>query len=44
MGSKPGKSPNSEEMIGRIFEGIDEKNLITTIETIMHMERNLSKL
>ena len=38
------KSPNSEEMIGKIFEGIDEKNLITTIETIMHMERNLSKL
>jgi DNA-binding MarR family transcriptional regulator len=38
------KSPNSAEMIGRIFEGIDEKDLITTIETIMHMERNLSKL
>ena len=38
------KSPNSEEMIGKIFEGIDEKNLITTIETIMHMERNLSEL
>ena len=38
------KSPNSEEMISKIFEEIDEKNLITTIETIMHMERNLSKL
>ena len=36
--------PNSADIIGRIFEGIDEKNLMATIETIMHMERNLSEL
>ena len=34
----------SQYIIGRIFEGIDEKALITTIETIMTMERNLSKI
>ncbi|RKM59418.1 MarR family transcriptional regulator [Butyrivibrio sp. CB08] len=38
------QSPNSADIIGQIFEGVDEKSLITTIETIMHMERNLSKL
>ena len=38
------QSPNSADIIGRIFEGIDEKNLMATIETIMHMERNLSEL
>ena len=38
------QSPNSADIIGRIFEGIDDKNLMTTIETIMHMERNLSEL
>ena len=34
----------SSYIIGRIFEGIDEKSLMTTIQTIMKMERNLSKL
>jgi DNA-binding MarR family transcriptional regulator len=34
----------SQYIIGRIFEGIDEKALITTIKTIMTMERNLSKI
>ena len=34
----------SQYIIGKIFEGIDEKSLISTIETIMTMERNLSKI
>ena len=34
----------SRYVIGRIFEGIDEKSLQTTIQTIMKMERNLSEL
>ena len=34
----------SRYMIGRIFDGISEKNLKTTIQTIMKMERNLSKI
>ncbi|MBE6015658.1 MAG: MarR family transcriptional regulator [Lachnospiraceae bacterium] len=34
----------SSYVIGRIFSGIDEKSLQITIETIMKMERNLSKL
>ena len=34
----------SQYVIGRIFEGIDEKSLQTTIQTIMKMERNLSEL
>ena len=34
----------SRYIIGRIFEGIDEDKLRTTIETIMTMERNVSKL
>ncbi len=34
----------SRYIIGRIFEGIDEKSLQTTIQTIMKMERNLSEL
>ena len=34
----------SQYIIGRIFEGVDEKDLITTIQTIMKMERNLSEL
>ncbi len=31
-------------IIGRIFDGISEKDLKTTIQTIMKMERNLSKI
>ena len=31
-------------VISRIFEGIDEKSLQTTIKTIMKMERNLSEI
>ena len=34
----------SQYIIGRIFEGVDEKSLMTTIHTIMKMERNLSKI
>ncbi len=34
----------SQYIIGRIFEGIEEKSLMNTIQTIMKMERNLSKL
>lgn len=34
----------SQEIIRRIFEGIDEDQLRITIETIMTMERNVSKL
>lgn len=34
----------SRYVIGRIFNGIDEKSLQTTIQTIMKMERNLSEL
>ena len=34
----------SQYIIGRIFEGIEEKSLMNTIQTIMNMERNLSKL
>ncbi len=34
----------SQHIIGRIFDGIDEKSLNTTILTIMKMERNLSEL
>ena len=34
----------SQAIIGRIFEGIDEEQLRVTIETIMAMERNVSKL
>ena len=34
----------SQSIIGRIFEGIDEDQLRVTIETIMDMERNVSKL
>ena len=34
----------SQYIIGRIFEGVDEKDLTATIQTIMRMERNLSEL
>ncbi|MCR5060368.1 MAG: MarR family transcriptional regulator [Saccharofermentans sp.] len=34
----------SQYIIGRIFEGVDEKYLTATIQTIMRMERNLSEL
>ena len=38
------QSPNSEDIIMKIFDGISEKKLATTIETIMQMERNLSEI
>ena len=38
------QNPNSEEIIGKIFEGIEETKLMATIETIMEMERNLSRI
>ena len=34
----------SQFIIGRIFDGVDEKDLTATIQTIMKMERNLSAL
>ena len=34
----------TQYIIGRIFDGINEKSLMTTIQTIMKMERNLCKL
>lgn len=34
----------SQHIIGCIFDGIDEKSLMVTIQTIMKMERNLSEI
>ncbi len=34
----------SKYIIGQIFNGISDKNLQTTIQTIMKMERNLSEI
>ncbi len=34
----------SRYIIGRIFSGVDEQSLMTTIQTIMKMERNLSEI
>ena len=34
----------SQYIIGRIFDGVDDKSLKTTVQTIMKMERNLSEL
>lgn len=34
----------SQEIIWKIFDGIKEENLVTTIQTIMKMERNISEL
>ncbi len=34
----------SRYIIGRIFDGVDDKSLKTTVQTIMKMERNLSEL
>ena len=34
----------SQYIIGQIFNGISDKNLHTTIQTIMKMERNLSEI
>ena len=34
----------SQKVLMQIFEGIDDKHLKTTIETIMAMERNLDKV
>ena len=34
----------SARIIGQIFEGVDEKSLGVTIETIMKMERTLTKI
>ena len=42
--SNDNNGERSQYIIGRIFEGVDEKELNTTIKTIMRMERNLSGL
>ena len=34
----------SKEIIGKIFEGIPEEQLVIAIQTIMQMERNISEL
>lgn len=34
----------SQKIVGAIFEGIPQDELDTTIQTILHMERNLKKL
>ena len=44
MKENDNQSRTSKKIIGQIFEGIDEKRLEVTIETIMKMERNLDKL
>ena len=44
MEERDKQSRSSAEIIGQIFEGIDDKSLAITIETIMGMERNLSKI
>ena len=38
------QSRTSEQIIAKIFEGVDENSLTVTIETIMKMERNLEKI
>ena len=38
------QSRTSAQIIAQIFEGVDEKSLAVTIETIMKMERNLEKI
>ena len=38
------QSRNSEKIIMSIFEGVDDMSLKVTIETIIKMERNLSKI
>ena len=38
------QSRTSSQIIAQIFEGVSEKNLAVTIETIMKMERNLEKI
>ena len=34
----------SKAIVGKIFEGIDPKQVAITIKTIMQMERNLEKV
>ncbi len=38
------QSKTSSQIIAQIFEGVSEKDLAVTIETIMKMERNLEKI
>lgn len=38
------QSKTSAQIIGQIYEGVDESSLAVTIETIMKMERNLVKI
>ena len=38
------QSRNSAQIIGQIFEGVDESSLAVTIDTIIKMERNLEKI
>ncbi len=44
MDKNDNNGEKSSMIIGRIFAGIDGQSLMTTIQTIMKMERNLSEL
>ena len=44
MEENDNQSRTSAQVVEQIFEGIDEKNLAVTIDTIIRMERNLKKI
>ena len=44
MQENDNQNRNSEKIIMSIFEGVDDMSLNVTIETIIKMERNLSKI
>jgi DNA-binding MarR family transcriptional regulator len=44
MEENDNQSRTSAQVVEQIFEGIDEKNLAVTIDTIIKMERNLKKI
>ena len=44
MEENDNQSRTSAQVVEQIFEGIDEKNLAVTIDTIIKMERNLEKI
>ena len=44
MQENDNQNRNSEKIIMSIFEGVDDMSLKVTIETIIKMERNLSKI
>lgn len=44
MEENDNNSRTSAQVIGQIYEGIDEKSLGITIETLIKMERNVEKI